>query len=131
MITTTDVQNIITAACKVAFAGIGVCQYGNVPDGEVDSVRAIVAAKRPESETYFRKGFVEVNILVPAIDGKADLITLNSYERLSAQTFGKVTTGTYDGSFYRYSGETSLEYDYELKCYFINTRILFEVLNAK
>lgn len=39
--------------------------------------------------------------------------------------------GQYDGSWYRYSSETiGIEEDKELCCYYVNVKLLFEVLNV-
>ena len=60
MIVTTDIGNILYRDCK-AF-GIEVYQKGNIPDGEITTERVIIWTKEQSQETYWKKGFVEVNL---------------------------------------------------------------------
>ena len=71
MIVTTDIANILYRDCK-AF-GIEVYQSGNIPDEdkELSSERVIIRTKTQSPETYWKKGFVEVNLCVPDLGGKA------------------------------------------------------------
>lgn len=63
--------------------------------------------------------------------GKADLIRLNELERKGKKMFKDGVVGQYDGSWYRYSSETiGIEEDKELCCYYVNVKLLFEVLNV-
>lgn len=130
MITTTDIGNILYKDCK-AF-GIEAYQKGNIPAGEVTTERVIIRTKSQTPGTYWKKGFVEVNICVPDIESDtANLIRLGELERQS-QSILNDTVGTYDGTTYRYSIDSiGTEADTALKCHFVNVRILFEVLNVK
>lgn len=126
MITTTDVFNILTRDCKKF--GVKVFQKGNLPNGEVKEERITIHAKRQTIETYWNKGFVEVNFCVPDVNKEADLVRLNELERLAVSSLEQV--GEYDGTHYRYSvHSSSTEQDISFKCHFVNVRILFEVLN--
>lgn len=131
MIVTTDIANILYKDCK-AF-GIEVCQAGNIPDEhkELSSERVIIRTKSQSPETYWRKGFVEVNLCVPDMDGDANLIRLQELERKAQETLDEVV-GEYDGSNYYYLIDTiGIEADTELRCHYVNVRILFQVLNVK
>jgi hypothetical protein len=130
MIVTTDIANILYRDCK-AF-GIEVYQSGNIPDEdkELSSERVIIRTKTQSPETYWKKGFVEVNLCVPDLGGKANLIRLQELERKAQEVLDDVV-GEYDGSSYYYSIDSiGTEADTALKCHYVNVRILFQVLNV-
>lgn len=131
MIVTTDIANILYKDCK-AF-GIEVYQAGNIPDEykELSSERVIIRTKSQSPETIWKKGFVEVNLCVPDMDGDANLIRLQELERKAQEVLGDVV-GDYDGSNYWYSIDSiGTEADTKLRCHYVNVRILFQVLNVK
>ena len=131
MIVTTDIANILYKDCK-AF-GIEVYQAGNIPDEhkELSSERVIIRTKSQSPETYWKKGFVEVNLCVPDMDGDANLIRLQELERKAQEVLDEVV-GEYDGSNYYYLIDSiGIEADTELRCHYVNVRILFQVLNVK
>ena len=131
MIVTTDISNILYKDCK-AF-GIEVYQAGNIPDEhkELSSERVIIRTKSQSPETYWKKGFVEVNLCVPDMDGDANLIRLQELERKAQEVLDEVVD-EYDGSNYYYLIDTiGIEADTELRCHYVNVRILFQVLNVK
>ena len=131
MIVTTDIANILYKDCK-AF-GIEVYQAGNIPDEhkELSSERVIIRTKSQSPETYWKKGFVEVNLCVPDMEGEANLIRLQELERKAQEVLDEVV-GEYDGSNYYYLIDSiGTEADTELRCHYVNVRILFQVLNVK
>ena len=131
MIVTADIANILYKDCK-AF-GIEVYQAGNIPDEhkELSSERVIIRTKSQSPETYWKKGFVEVNLCVPDMDGDANLIRLQELERKAQEVLDEVV-GEYDGSNYYYLIDSiGIEADTELRCHYVNVRILFQVLNVK
>lgn len=131
MIVTTDIANILYKDCK-AF-GIEVYQAGNIPDEhkKLSSERVIIRTKSQSPETYWKKGFVEVNLCVPDMDGDANLIRLQELERKAQEVLDEVV-GEYDGSNYYYLIDSiSIEADTELRCHYVNVRLLFQVLNVK
>lgn len=131
MIVTTDIANILYKDCK-AF-GIEVYQAGNIPDEhkELSSERVIIRTKSQSPETYWKKGFAEVNLCVPDMDGDANLIRLQELERKAQEVLDEVV-GEYDGSNYYYLIDSiGTEADTELRCHYVNVRILFQVLNVK
>lgn len=130
MIVTTDIGNILYRDCK-AF-GIEVYQKGNIPSGEVTIERVIIRTKSQSPETYWKKGFVEVNLCVPDIKpDTANLIRLGELERQAYSVLDDVVS-YYDGTRYRYSIDSiGTEADTALKCHYVNVRILFETLNVK
>ena len=130
MIVTIDIENILYRDCK-AF-GIEVYQSGNIPDEdkELSSERVIIRTKTQSPETYWKKGFVEVNLCVPDLGGKANLIRLQELERKVQEVLDDVV-GEYDGARYYYSNDSiGTEADTALKCHYVNVRILFQVLNV-
>ena len=131
MIVTTDIANILYKDCK-AF-GMEVYQSGNIPDEnkKLSSERVIIIAKSQSPEAIWKKGFVEVNLCVPDMDGKANLIRLQELERKAQEILDDVV-GEFDGSSYYYSIEQiGTEADTALKCHYVNVRLLFQVLNVK
>ena len=131
MIVTTDIANILYKDCK-AF-GIEVYQAGNIPDEhkELSSERVIIRTKSQSPEAIWKKGFVEVNLCVPDMDGNANLIRLQELEREAQEVLDEVV-GEYDGSNYYYLIDSiGIEADTELRCHYVNVRILFQVLNVK
>lgn len=131
MIVTTDIANILYKDCK-AF-GMEVYQSGNIPDEdkELSSERIIIIAKSQSPEAIWKKGFVEVNLCVPDMDGKANLIRLQELERKAQEVLDDVV-GEFDGSNYYYSiDQIGTEADTALKCHYVNVRLLFQVLNVK
>ena len=131
MIVTTDIANILYKDCK-AF-GIEVYQAGNIPDEhkELSSERVIIRTKSQSPETYWKKGFMEVNLCVPDMDGDANLIRLQELERKAQEVLDEVV-GEYGGSNYYYLIDSiGIEADTELRCHYVNVRLLFQVLNVK
>ena len=131
MIVTTDIANILYKDCKAL--GMEVYQSGNIPDEdkELSSERVIIIAKSQSPEAIWKKGFVEVNLCVPDMDGKANLIRLQELERKAQEILDDVV-GEFDGSSYYYSiDQIGTEADTALKCHYVNVRLLFQVLNVK
>lgn len=131
MIVTTDIANILYKDCE-AF-GMEVYQSGNIPDEdkELSSERVIIIAKSQSPEAIWKKGFVEVNLCVPDMDGDANLIRLQELERKAQEVLDDMV-GEYDGSNYYYLIDSiGIEADTELRCHYVNVRILFQVLNVK
>ena len=131
MIVTTDIANILYKDCE-AF-GMKVYQSGNIPDEDkkLSSERVIIIAKSQSSEAIWKKGFVEVNLCVPDMDGKANLIRLQELERKVQEVLDDIV-GEFDGSSYYYQiDQIGTEADTALKCHYVNVRLLFQVLNVK
>lgn len=131
MIATTDIANIIFKDCK-SFGISKVYQRGNIPEGKVNAERIVVYPKTQQPDTYWERGYVEVNLCVPlSRSGRVNLIRLNELERKAKEMFKDGVVGQYDGSWYRYSSETiGIEVDKELCCFYVNVKLLFEVLNV-
>lgn len=134
MIVTTDIQDILYKDCKAI--GISeIYENGTVPTGEVTTERIVIIAKSQQPGTYWKKDFVEVNLVVPDVNTdngqQANLIRLQELERIAQPKLDDVC-GTYDGTRYTYSiAQIGIEEDTDLKCHFVNVKILFNVLNVK
>ncbi len=129
MIVATDIGNILYRDCK-AF-GIDIVPDGETLTGELKSERIVIHTKKQQPGTYWKKSFAEVNLCVPDLsESEANTIRLNEIER---QAMGILrSTGSYNGSFYRYSiYSIGTEADTALKCHYVNVSVLFEVLNVK
>ena len=129
MIVTTDIGNILYRDCK-AF-GISIVPNGETLTGELKSERIVIHTKKQQPETYWKKSFAEVNLCVPDLsENEANSIRLNELERQAIEILR--STGSYNGSFYRYSiYSIGTEADTTLKCHYVNVSVLFEVLNVK
>ena len=92
----------------------------------------VIHSKKQQPGTYWKKSFVEVNLCVPDLKkGEANTIRLNELEKEAQELFDGVT-GHYDGVSYFYSIDSiGTEEDTDLKCHYVNVRLLFEVLNVK
>jgi len=131
MIVTTDIANILYKDCEIF--DIEVFQAGNIPDEhkKLSSERVIIRTKSQSPEAIWKKGFVEVNLCVPDMDGDANLIRLQELERKAQEVLDDVV-GEYDGSNYYYLIDSiGIEADTELRCHYVNVRLLFQVLNVK
>lgn len=130
MIVSSDIANILYRDCK-AF-GIKTYPDGETPTGEVTEERVVIHVKAQTPGTYWKKGFVEVNICVPdSSENSANSVRLGELER-EAQTILDDVVSSYDGTCYRYSiNSIGREADTALKCHYVNCRLLFEVLNVK
>lgn len=129
MITSSDAGAILYDDCKIF--NLPIYRGWSFPKKKVDTDRIVVIAKSLSPDSYWTKGFVEVNFCVPDYKDNANLKRLNELERGALKVLG-YKTGEFDGTRYRYSIESNgVEEDSELNCHFVNVRILFEVLNVK
>lgn len=136
MITPQTIGNILYRGCKaLGIEHIYVVLPGDnsdeMPSGEVKEERVVIHVKKQKPGTYWRKSFNEVNILVPRIANRPDRIRLEQLEHEAMDLFDGVA-GCYDDIDYLYSAESiGSMTDPELRCEYVNVRILFEVLNVK
>lgn len=130
MIVTTDIGNILYRDCKVF--GIEIVPDGKTLVGELKSERIVIHSKPQQPGKYWYKSFVEVNLCVPDLEeNESNSIRLQELERKAKEVFGKVVK-RFDGTTYKYSiYSIGIEADTALKCHYVNTRILFNVLNTR
>lgn len=103
---------------------------GDEPQGEILTERIIIHTKPQAPGTYWEKNFLEVNLCVPDVNGDKNKTRTDELEKEAKAFFDKV--GEYDGSHYIYSWDRiGTEEDINLKCHYVNVRVLFEVLNVK
>lgn len=129
MITTTDIANILYIHCRDL--GIDIVPMGRVITGELKRERITIHTKGQQSDTYWKRGFVEVNICVPDLgEGEANTIRLGDLERNANILLGDVV-GVYEDAHYRYSiNQIGIERDTDLRCHYVNVKLLFQVLNV-
>lgn len=131
MIVTTDIQTILYKdAQKLGISKI--YKDGAVPDGDAKYEKVVILANSLEPGTYWKVGFVHVNICVPYLDkkGTANLQRLNELERKASKILS--STSVFDDTPYSYEVDTTrIEDGRDLKCHYVNVRILFQVLNVK
>lgn len=130
MIVSSDIANILYRDCK-AF-GIQIVPDGETLTGEITAERIVIHAKSQQPGRIWKKGFVEVNLCVPDLGANsANSIRLGQLER-HAQSLLDDIIGSYDGTHYYYGiANIGREQDTNLKCHYVNVRLLFEILNVK
>ncbi len=134
MIVTQDIADILFRDCLV-FGISDINRKGNVKDVAGDrltSERIAILPKKLSPGKRWKKDFVEVNLCVPDLaEHEADTTRLQELER-SAQEHLDSVTGIFDGTRYRYSiyDIDGMAYDEDLRCHFVNVRLLFEILNV-
>ena len=119
MIVSSDIANILYRDCKIF--GIQIVPDGETLTGEITAERIVIHAKTQTPGTYWKKGFVEVNLCVPDLsENSANSIRLGEIERQVQNVLDDVV-GSYDGTTYRY-GISSIgrETDTDLKCHYVN-----------
>ena len=127
MITSGDIEEILYKDLKK----FKFKQYRKdaIKDGKVDSERLIVLCGTLEEDVFWSRAFVNINVCVPDFKGMANTKRLTEIERMLCNIS---SVSKYDESTYRYEVRaTSQEEDPDLKCHFVNIRVLFEVLNIK
>jgi hypothetical protein len=132
MITTGDIESILYEDLQVF--NISVFKKGVIPEGKVVRERIVIIPDGLKEGIYWKKGFVEINFCVPNISVENVLMAnkgrLTELERLANKSLDVVSS--YDGTTYRYSVyQTGQENDADLECYYVNVKLLFEVLNTK
>lgn len=126
MMATTDIGNALYKDC-MAF-GIPVYQAPCLPKGEMKEERIIIHVKPQEMDKVFCSCFAEVNLAVPDRRGEADLVRLNKLERMARGFF--CYAGEHDGTAYDVSLHSiGIMRDEQLKCHYVNARVLIRVLN--
>lgn len=130
MIVSTDIQTILYK--KALELGVtGVYKEDDTPTGKLEEERVTVHSNSSEPGITWKVGFVHVNIAVPDLDeeGTPDLDRMNKLERMSMEVFKD--TSVFDGTPYTYEVDTtSIEVNRDLKCHYVNVRVLFKVLNV-
>lgn len=134
MITTNDIADILCLDCK-AFGIAEIYRLGyvkEVPKGGLRDERIVVIPKKQSTNTRWLKDFVEVNLCVPDLgEGIADIDRLQELERM-AKLILDHRTGMFDGTRYHYKvfDLDGMVEDKDIKCHYVNVRLLFNVLNV-
>lgn len=129
MIATKDIEQIVTGDLAALIPVSCIFAEDDIPEGTVKEERVTIHTKELRTQTYFKKCFVEVNWCVPDIGKSPDAARLQQVERQLIASLDAV--GEYDGTAYRYGIESTRVLKSDLKCHFVNVRLLFEILNVK
>lgn len=131
MITSSDIQTILYK--KAQLLGVKeVYKEGNIMSGNYSTERVVILNNSAEPGTYWRLGFINVNLCVPDLDRDftANLTRLSELESLAYDVFKE--TGKMNDLAYTYEVDsTHIEEDRAAHSHYVNVRILFEVLNVK
>ena len=130
MLGTKDIEKVMIRACEelhiVPLSHIFV--KDDFPEGTAE--RIVIHVKSQSRGEIFYKGFVEVNVVVPDDNDRADHETLGEIEKILNDAFKYDIVGEFEGETYRYglnSMETLQEPDAHY--HYVNARLLFETLN--
>ena len=128
MITASNVGDILYRDCE----GFGIPRFRKGNE-KVDpaSERIVIRPQRQQGEDVWRKGFVDVNLCVPDIKGEADSPRLEELERLAWQLLDTGNVSEFDGTKYTYSiySTESEIADEQMKCHYVNVKLLFKIFN--
>lgn len=127
MISGKDIEEILITALSRLITASSIYVEDDIPDGNVTAQRITLHVKEIKTQPIFKKCFVEVNWCVPDIGEAPDAAGLKAVEH---QMVDFEYTGEYDGTAYRYGVESIRTLKSELKCHYVNTRLLFEILNV-
>lgn len=128
MITAGNVGDILFRDCEEF--GINRYRKGN-EKVDTSADRVVVRVQRQQGEKVWRKGFVDVNLCAPDIDGEANTPRLEELERLAWQLLDIGAISEFDGTKYTYriySVESEIA-DEQMKCHYVNVKLLFQVFN--
>ena len=128
MIATKDIEQILIGDLSSLMDISRIYTGDDAPEGVVSSERIVIRTKQLKTQTIFSKCFVEVNWCVPDLWDNPDSPRLQTVERQMADL---ESVGEYDGSAYRYGVDSIQTLGSELKCHYVNVRLLFEILNVK
>lgn len=127
---TKDIEQVLISACE----GLGIVPLSRiyVPDDYPTGTdeRIVIHVKAPQRGDIFYKGFVEVNAVVPDIEGRANHERIQEVEAILVNAFKYDTVGTFGSDTYRYGlySESVLR-EAEAKFHYVNARLTFEILN--
>lgn len=128
MISIKDIEEIVIEFLSDFMSVGSIYTEDDTPEGKVTAERITVIVKKLKTQTYFNKCFVEVNWGVPDITGRPDTTGLQEVSRQMADV---ESVGEYDGTGYRFGVESQRILKSDLDCHYVNTRLLFEILNTK
>ena len=99
------------------------------PDGTAE--RIVIHVKEQIRGDIFYKGFVEVNVVVPDDNDRADHEALGEIEQILNDAFKYDTVGEYGEDTYRY-GLYSMQtlHEPDSHYHYVNARLTFETLNV-
>lgn len=129
MIIIKDIEKILIADMSKLIGVSSIYVTDDIPSGNVTEERVTIHVKAISNQPIFKKCFVEVNWCVPDNEGVINHERLGEVERQMSDLLESV--GEYDDTTYRYSIESEEVIKSELRCHYVNIRLLFEILNVK
>lgn len=127
MIGNKDIEKILIRDLSDLIGVENIFVSDDMPEGLIESERIVIISKPLSIAKIFNKSFTEVNWCVPDRGGYPD------HERLgevSRHLLDLSSVGEYDGTAYRYEVSSIGVVAGELKCHYVNARLLFEILNV-
>lgn len=127
MIKNKDIETILIRDLSKVVDVDNIFVSDDIPEGAVTKERVVIIVKRLSVSDIFSKCYVEVNWCVPDIGNSANSARLGEVERFLCLD----GIGEYDDTTYRYGVESTEVLKSDLKCHYLNTRLLFEILNVE
>lgn len=99
------------------------------PEGPAET-SIVIHVKKPTRGDIFYKGFVEVNVVIPDDNDRAEHELLTDAERVLEDAFKYDTCGEFKGNTYRYGLHSiSVLHKPESHYHYVNAELTFESLN--
>ena len=127
MIGNKDIEKILVKDLSTLIGVEDIFVADDMPEGIIEKERIVVISKPLSIAKIFNKSYTEVNWCVP------DIGDYPAHERLgevSRHLLKLSSVGEYDGTAYRYEVSSIGVVASELKCHYVNARLLFEILNV-
>lgn len=129
MITQETIGEILFDKCAEVFTDVPIYLKGNEPEGEIDTERVVVITRRIESGKYWNRSMCEINYCVPNRAEEKDGIRLKVAQTMLKPLYSGC--GTAEGERYRFKKmSVGEEEERDLRYYFVNLKVLFEILNV-
>ena len=130
MLGTKDIEKIMVKVCEaLEIVPLSlIFTDDDFPEGTRE--RIVIHVKQQARGDIFYRGFVEVNVVIPDDNGRADHDALGECEQILDNAFRYDTVGEFEGQTYRYglySMETLSKPDSHY--HYVNARLTFETLN--
>ena len=127
---TKEIEQVLITACSE----LGIVPVSRVftPEDYYDGVdeRIVIHVKQQRRAPIFYRGFVEVNAVVPDIEGRQNHRRVQEIEEILCDAFRHDHVGDFSGETYRYGLESiQVLSEPDAHYHYVNARLLFETLN--
>ena len=130
MLGSKDIEKIMIKVCE----GLEIVPLSHIftkddfPEGVME--RIVIHVKEQVRGDIFYKGFVEINVVIPDDNDRADHETLGDVEQILNEAFKYETCGEYENQTYRYGLHSlSCNHEPDAHYHYVNARLTFETLN--